>query len=79
MDKPKSLISLHPISQPKMAPDTWRSPFLNRAEPRRGHRYFDCRRKCSLSFGPYPCRLHNSKPLSRRDWLTKRQGGGVQQ
>ena len=22
MDKPKSLISLHPISQPKMAPDT---------------------------------------------------------
>ena len=55
-----------------------RSPLLNRAEPRQGHRYFDCRRKCSLSFGPYPCRLHNSKPLSRRDWLTKRQGGGVQ-
>ena len=25
MDKPKSLISLHPISQPKMAPDNWGS------------------------------------------------------
>ena len=28
----------------------WRSsrrcPFLNRVEPRQGHRYFDCRRKC---------------------------------
>ena len=29
-------------------------PFLNRAEPRQGHRYFDCRRKCSLTFSPYP-------------------------
>ena len=27
MGKPKSLISLHPISQPKMAPDTRRNPF----------------------------------------------------
>ena len=34
--------------------DPRRSPFLNRAEPRQGHRYFDCRRKCSLSFSPYP-------------------------
>jgi hypothetical protein len=31
-----------------------RSPFLNRAEPHQGHRYFDCRRKCSLTFSPYP-------------------------
>jgi hypothetical protein len=31
-----------------------RSPFLNRAEPRQGHRYFDCRRKCSLTFSPDP-------------------------
>jgi hypothetical protein len=52
-----------------------RSPFLNCAEPHQGHRYFDCRRKCSLTFSPYPpCRLHRSKPLSRKDWLTKRQG-----
>ena len=28
---------------------------------------------------PPPCRLHRSKTLSRRDWLTKRQAGGVQQ
>ena len=34
-----------------------RIPFLNRAEPRQGHRYFDCRRKCSLSFSPYPLPL----------------------
>ena len=33
-----------------------RSPFLNRAEPRQGHRYFDCRRKCSLTFSPYASR-----------------------
>ena len=44
-----------------------RSPFLNRAEPRQGHRCFDCRRKCSPTFSPKPpCRLHRSKPLSRR-------------
>jgi hypothetical protein len=34
-----------------------RSLFLNREEPRQRHRYFDCRRKCSLSFSPYPVPL----------------------
>ena len=33
------------------------NPFLNCAEPRQGHRYFDCRRKCSLTFSPYPLPL----------------------
>jgi hypothetical protein len=34
-----------------------RSPFLNRAEPCQGHHCLDCRRKCSLSFSPYPLPL----------------------
>jgi Transmembrane secretion effector len=44
--------------------DPRRSPFLNRAEPRQGHRYFDCRRKRSLSFSPYPaaCITQNHSP-----------------
>ena len=33
----------------------------NRAEPRQGHRCYDCRRKCSLTFRPYPLPLAQVK------------------